>query len=141
MVNKLDITNAEWRIMRIIWTLGQATSNQVIDVLQQKTDWKPATIKTLLRRLVEKGALQTTRHGRAFIYTACVQEQATMNQSADELFDSICEMHVGSTIAHVIKQRTLSKSDIQHLQQILAEKLPDAPDEVDCNCVPNMRCE
>ncbi|KRL27143.1 penicillinase repressor [Limosilactobacillus frumenti DSM 13145] len=141
MADKLEITNAEWRIMRIVWTLGKATSNQVIDILQQKTDWKPATIKTLLRRLVEKGALQTTRHGRAFIYTACVQEQATMNQSADELFDSICEMHVGSTIAHVIKQRPLSKSDIQRLQKILAEKLPDAPDEVDCNCVPNMRCE
>ena len=141
MADKLEITNAEWRIMRIVWTLGKATSNQVIDILQQKTDWKPATIEPLLRRLVEKGALQTTRHGRAFIYTACVQEQATMNQSADELFDSICEMHVGSTIAHVIKQRPLSKSDIQRLQKILAEKLPDAPDEVDCNCVPNMRCE
>ncbi len=141
MAAKLEITNAEWRIMRIIWTLGQATSNQVIDILQQKTDWKPATIKTLLRRLVEKGALETTRHGRAFIYTPCVQEQATMNQSADDLFDSICEMHVGSTIAHVIKERPLSKTDIQRLQKILADKLPEAPDEVDCNCVPNMRCE
>lgn len=141
MTEKLEITNAEWRVMRIIWTLGQATSNQVIDILQQKTDWKPATIKTLLRRLVDKGALKTTRHGRAFIYTACVQEQSTMNRSADELFNSICEMHVGSTIAHVIQDRTLSKDDIKKLQQILAAKLPSAPDEVDCNCVPNMRCE
>lgn len=141
VTTNLEITNAEWQIMRIVWALGETTSNQVIDILQTKTDWKPATIKTLLRRLVEKGALSTTRQGRAFIYRALVKEQETMDQSADQLFDSICEMHVGSTLAHEIKKRTLSKHDIQQLQKLLAAKLPTAPDEVPCDCVPNMRCE
>ena len=67
MEEKTDITPAEWQVMRIIWTLSKATSTQVIEILQQKVDWKPATIKTLLRRLVEKGALKTTRQGRGFI--------------------------------------------------------------------------
>ena len=63
MEEKTDITPAEWQVMRIIWTLSKATSTQVIEILQQKVDWKPATIKTLLRRLVEKGALFPINQG------------------------------------------------------------------------------
>ena len=50
----LEITPAEWQIMRVVWSLRQTTSSQIIEILQKKVDWKPATIKTLLRRLVDK---------------------------------------------------------------------------------------
>lgn len=74
MNEQMDISPAEWRVMRVAWTLGQVTSAQVIDALKQRVDWKPATIKTLLRRLVKKGALKTTQEGRAFIYTPLIPE-------------------------------------------------------------------
>lgn len=138
MEEKTDITPAEWQVMRIIWTLNQATSTQVIEILQQKVDWKPATIKTLLRRLVEKEALKTTRQGRGFIYTPLIKEQITMNEAADQLFNSICEMHVGATLSHVIDKAVLSQSDIEKLQSLLAAKKATAPQEVECNCVPGM---
>jgi Predicted transcriptional regulator len=48
------MSKAEWQVMRIIWTLGQATSKEVIDILERKTDWKSATIKTLIIRLQKK---------------------------------------------------------------------------------------
>lgn len=138
MEEKTDITPAEWQVMRIIWTLGHSTSSQIIDILQQKVDWKPATIKTLLRRLVEKGALKTTKQGRAFIYTPLIKEQITMNEAADQLFSSICEMHLGSTLDHVIESVTLSKNDIKRLQDLLSKKIQNAPEKVECNCVPGM---
>lgn len=138
MEEKTDITPAEWQVMRIIWTLGHSTSSQIIDILQQKVDWKPATIKTLLRRLVEKGALKTTKQGRAFIYTPLIKEQITMNEAADQLFSSICEMHLGSTLDHVIESATLSKDDIKRLQDLLRKKIQNAPEKVECNCVPGM---
>ncbi|WP_251575426.1 CopY/TcrY family copper transport repressor [Limosilactobacillus agrestimuris] len=138
MEEKTDITPAEWQVMRIIWTLGKSTSTQVIALLQQKVDWKPATIKTLLRRLVEKGALETTRQGRVFIYTPLIKEQITMNEAADQLFSSICEMHVGATLKHVIEDVNLSQNDIDQLQTLLAKKKETAPEVVECNCVPGM---
>lgn len=64
----LEITPAEWQVMRVVWSLRQTTSSQIIEILQKKVDWKPATIKTLLRRLVDKKALSATRQGRGFIY-------------------------------------------------------------------------
>ncbi|MFQ9706042.1 MAG: CopY/TcrY family copper transport repressor [Limosilactobacillus pontis] len=136
MTKGLEITPAEWQVMRVVWTLGETTSSQIITILQRKVDWKPATVKTLLRRLVAKGALSTTRQGRSFIYRPLVAEQATMDQVADDLFNSICEHCVGRTLDHVIGQATLSKTDIQRLQVTLADKLTTAPDQVHCNCVP-----
>lgn len=136
MTKGLEITPAEWQVMRVVWTLGETISSQIITILQRKVDWKPATVKTLLRRLVAKGALSTTRQGRSFIYRPLVAEQATMDQVADDLFNSICEHCVGRTLDHVIGQATLSKTDIQRLQVTLADKLTTAPDQVHCNCVP-----
>ncbi len=134
----LEITPAEWQVMRIIWTLGETTSSQVTTILQRKVDWKTATVKTLLRRLVAKGALSTTKHGRGFIYRPLVKEQQTMDMVADELFTSICERRVGKTLIHIINQVPLSKKDIQALQEVLKKKAVTAPDEVQCNCVPGM---
>ncbi|HJA27825.1 MAG TPA: CopY/TcrY family copper transport repressor [Candidatus Limosilactobacillus intestinigallinarum] len=142
MTKGLEITPAEWQVMRIVWTLGETTSSQIITILQRKVDWKPATVKTLLRRLVAKGALSTTRQGRSFIYRPLVEEQATMDQVADDLFNSICEHCVSRTLDHVIDQATLSKADIERLQATLAAKQATAPDQVQCNCVPgeDMHC-
>ena len=135
----LEITPAEWQIMRVVWSLRQTTSSQIIEILQKKVDWKPATIKTLLRRLVDKKALSATRQGRGFIYEPLVPEQQTMDQAADNLFNNICERHVRSTLEHVINNVTLSKDDIAKLQELLASKAINSPDHVKCNCIPDMQ--
>lgn len=138
-----QITPAEWRIMRIIWALGSSTSRQVTEMVQQQVDWKAATIKTLLRRLVGKGALVTEKKGRAFIYRPAVAEQATMSSAADDLFNNLCKHRVGHTLSHVVKHAELSKNDIAELMAILKKKEPTAPDEVKCNCLPghhDMKC-
>lgn len=131
-----QITPAEWRIMRIVWTLGSGTSHEITDLLQQQVDWKAATIKTLLRRLVDKGALTTKKQGRAFVYHPLMKEQPTMCDAADRLFDQFCAHCVGHTINHVIERADLSKSDIKQLQAILAEKAQTAPETVECDCIP-----
>lgn len=59
------ITDAEWEVMRIIWTLGKAHSNKVITELQAECDWTESTIKTLLRRLVKKACCGPSRTGGA----------------------------------------------------------------------------
>lgn len=136
MNNDFDITPAEWRLMRVIWTRGETTSTALIKTMTKEVNWKPATVKTLLRRLVQKGALSTTRKGRAFIYRPLVEEQAMMDQAADDLFGAFCQHRVGHVLQHVITQKELSKSDIAKLQEMLAQKAKTAPDEVPCDCLP-----
>lgn len=139
---ELDISPAEWQVMRIVWTKKRVTSKEIIEILQRKVDWKPATVKTLLIRLVQKKVLKATKEGRCFIYEPLVGEQDTMNTVADELFSSMCEMHLGSTLAYVIAKHQLSQNDIKKIQSILDKKIKTAPEMVECNCVPgeNISC-
>ncbi|GMA69927.1 hypothetical protein GCM10025879_11730 [Leuconostoc litchii] len=53
-MNKI-LTISEWEIMRVIWTLGEATSNQIIHIMYSKKKWQPSTVKTLLNRILQKG--------------------------------------------------------------------------------------
>ena len=64
----VKISDSEWEIMRVIWTLGQTTAQEITQILADSMDWKPATIKTLLGRLVKKEVIWTEQEGKKFIY-------------------------------------------------------------------------
>ncbi len=49
-----SISESEWEIMTVLWEEAPLTANDVISTLQERTDWKPKTIRTLLDRLVKK---------------------------------------------------------------------------------------
>ncbi|KRN28424.1 atkY protein [Lactobacillus selangorensis] len=141
MTAQLEISDAEWEVMRVVWTLGSASSRTMIQVLDEKMGWKPATVKTLLGRLVKKGFLKTAKQQRAFIYSATITEQDAMDHSSLSLFDHLCDMHKGRTLSYLVDHTTLSQADIAHLQTQLAEKAKTAPEEVACNCLPgDQRC-
>ena len=82
----MPISNAEWGIMRVVWAKKQTTSGEILTVLSQKTDWTVSTVKTMLKRLVDKGYLTTVKSGKSFIYSACLTEEDAQNEQADELF-------------------------------------------------------
>lgn len=131
-----EMTTAEWEVMRVIWTMGDMHSGDIIKLMQEKRDWTESTIKTLLRRLVEKQALTTEKDGRKFVYHPAVSEQAAMADSGTDLFKHFCNMKKGQVLLHLIEETELSASDIKQLQAALAEKAKDAPEMVACNCLP-----
>ncbi|MCM3667146.1 CopY/TcrY family copper transport repressor [Mesobacillus subterraneus] len=133
---KFEITDSEWEVMRVVWTRTKATSKEIINVLQDKKDWKPATTKTFIGRLVKKGALNTETVGNKFIYTAAVTEEESLKSLKAGLFNHICNTAVGKTIADLIKEATLSHDDIAMIEEILKSKKKDAVDVIVCNCVP-----
>ena len=51
---EINISEAEWEVMRVVWSNNQVTSKLVIEILKEKKSWSVSTIKTLLSRLVEK---------------------------------------------------------------------------------------
>lgn len=53
-VTPIKISDSEWEVMRVIWTQGSTTAQEIIAILGQTMEWKPATIKTLLGRLVKR---------------------------------------------------------------------------------------
>lgn len=136
MLAKVEISNAEWEVMRLLWTLKSATSRQLIEPLAAKFQWKSATVKTLLRRLSEKNFVTVKRSGRSYVYYPNIDEQETLNSQLMDAVGRICQMHVGKTLETVIRKVPLTKNDIMQMQSILAAKLKDAPVKLECNCLP-----
>ncbi|WP_125711915.1 CopY/TcrY family copper transport repressor [Companilactobacillus kedongensis] len=131
---EINITDAEWRIMRVIWTLDSATSRELIDILGESMDWKPATIKTLLRRLSDKGIVETKKDGNKFIYTATMDENDTIDLASKKFFNQVCAKKVGSAIAYLIDNSELTQDDVDKIQSSLDSKEPVK--EIECNCIP-----
>lgn len=139
MLAKIEISNAEWEVMRLLWTLKSATSRELSEQLAAKFQWKSATVKTLLRRLDEKNFVISKKSGRSYVYFPNIDEQETLNSQLMDAVGRICQMHVGKTLGTVIRKVPLTKSDIRCLQSILAAKLKNAPVSLDCNCLSCMK--
>lgn len=133
---EITISEAEWEIMRVVWANIQVNSREVIDVLKNKMDWKESTIKTLMRRLVDKDILKTKRNGRSFIYSATVSEEETIYSYSEEIFDRICDKKNVFVLQDLIKDAQLSQTDIEELITQLQEKKETAPVIVPCTCEP-----
>lgn len=131
----MNITESEWQIMKVIWTINRATSREIITLISKKMDWSESTIKTLLSRLVNKKYLKIKKSGRNNIYEPTISEVDAMQNSMKDMFASLCSMKVGSSLTEVIKEIELSKNDIDNLQRVLELKKKDAPEVVQCNCL------
>ncbi|MDZ7835264.1 MAG: CopY/TcrY family copper transport repressor [Alkalibacterium sp.] len=136
----VPITEAEWEVMRVIWANENVLSRDIIEILFEKKRWKPATVKTLLGRLVDKGAIETETKGNKYIYSAIITEDACMSAYTEEILSRVCIKQSSHVIYSMIKRAKLSKSSIAELKELLAEKNNTALEEVPCECVPG-QCE
>lgn len=130
-----NISDSEWEVMRIVWTLKKAYTSQIITELQKKNDWTDSTIKTLMRRLVQKGLLKTEKDGRRFIYLPTVSQIEMMKKATNELLNKLCDMHKGEVILELLKDSPISKGDLMKMEDVISEKERDAPEMVPCNCL------
>lgn len=130
-----QISSAEWEVMRVVWASEHSTSKEIIEVLERKMEWKPATTKTLIGRLVKKGVLNTDKQGHKFIYSSVLKEAVYVQKASQELLSKICTKKVGKTIALMVEDNTISQKDIEKLEMLLQEKKANAPEEVACQCI------
>jgi len=133
---KVEISSAEWQIMRIVWTLKHVTSSEIINLMQKKQTWSDSTIKTLITRLTKKEFLSRKKEQGRYIYSTTVEEQATMNEYANSLFSDFCAHKTGSVLNELIDSMEISQADIKMLQATLDKKLATAPEHVKCDCLP-----
>ncbi|MGN1406993.1 CopY/TcrY family copper transport repressor [Lactobacillus sp.] len=130
-----QISSSEWQAMRIVWSLGEVTSSQVVDQLEQKYGWSASTTKTLLRRLVEKDYLEVARTGHRFSYKAKLSEEEGMYQNLKAELSTMCDMHKGAVLLRLLDEIPLSQGDLSLLAAKLEEKKQTAPETVPCNCL------
>ena len=131
----MQISNAEWRIMKIIWMEGKQTSTDLIAVLSERFDWSKSTIKTLLTRLVEKGCLTREKSGKSFVYSALLTQDQSLDLVVEEVKDKVCSKRIVQVLENLIQESDFTLADLNQLPQVLEEKKAEAVETVPCNCM------
>ena len=131
----MQISDAEWQVMKIIWMQGEQTSTDLIRVLAERFDWSKSTIQTLLARLVEKECLTRKKEGKSFVYSALL----TLDQSRDllvqDIKDKVCSRRIKNLLADLITKCDFTQADLEDLEAVISEKKSSAVTEVRCNCM------
>lgn len=131
----MQISDAEWQVMKIIWMQGEQTSTDLIRVLAERFDWSKSTIQTLLARLVEKECLTRKKEGKSFVYSALL----TLDQSRDllvqDIKDKVCSRRIKNLLADLIMECDFTMADLEDLEDVISEKKSSAVTEVRCNCM------
>ena len=131
----MQISDAEWQVMKIIWMQGEQTSTDLIRVLSERFDWSKSTVQTLLARLVEKECLTRKKEGKSFVYSALL----TLDQSRDllvqDIKDKVCSRRIKNLLGDLIVECDFTLSDLEGLEVVISEKKASAVAEVKCNCM------
>ncbi|HGQ2672895.1 TPA: CopY/TcrY family copper transport repressor [Streptococcus pneumoniae] len=131
----MQISDAEWQVMKIIWMQGEQTSTDLIRVLAERFDWSKSTVQTLLVRLVEKECLTRKKEGKSFVYSALL----TLDQSRDllvqDIKDKVCSRRIRNLLADLIVECEFTQTDLEDLEAVISEKKSSAVTEVRCNCM------
>ena len=118
------ISETEWDVMKVAWTLAPCSAGQIIDALRQ-TDpsWHPRTVKAFLNRLVKKKALGFSKEGRAYVYRPLVRREDCVDAASESFLDRVFGGSLKPMLAHFVQRDKLSPDEIRELRRLL--KNPD----------------
>ena len=122
METNLKISEAELRIMRVLWTQSPMTANEVVEALSSVVDWNHRTIRTLLARLTKKQALGFSREGREFQYHPQVSEDQVLKSERSTFLRRAYDGAVMPMLAAFLEDEHLSDGEIEQLKAILAKR-------------------
>ena len=122
----MQISDAESVVMDVLWKRNPLSADEVMAALSGQQDWQEATVKTLLNRLLKKGAIDAEKDGRRYLYAPVLQREAWVQGESESLLDRVFGGRVAPLVAHFSEQRKLSRKDIAELRKLLQEIDDDA---------------
>lgn len=115
------ISEAEHAVMEALWTQSPLAASDVCDRVCAERDWSIPTVKTLLSRLVAKGAVATEPDGRRFLYTPLVERADYVGSESKRLVERLFGGRAAPLIAHLAESEALSDEDLAEIEALLRE--------------------
>lgn len=120
MQDKYDITDAELEIMQVLWENKQCDLNTIMEELNSDSDKNRNTIKTLLRRLMLKGSVESKKIGaKDTVYVPKVKKDKFLANQNDNFLKKLYNGKMGNLLLNFVENKKVSKEELQHLIDIL----------------------
>ena len=115
----MRLSDAEWKVMSVVWDRGTASAREVLDVLEAETGWAYTTVKTVLARLAGKGALAVEMRGNKSEYQAKVTKEEARQSALRSLADAAFEGSLSPMLHFLANRESLSRRDRDELIALL----------------------
>jgi BlaI family transcriptional regulator, penicillinase repressor len=108
--------------MRVVWDKGPCPVEAVHQVVSRKRDLKETSVRTILRRLEQKGYLKHQEQGRAYVYRAVEPARSLAARAVRQIVDSFCKGSVEELVSGMVEARVLSNEELERLEQYVRER-------------------
>ncbi|WP_156900475.1 BlaI/MecI/CopY family transcriptional regulator [Anaerovorax odorimutans] len=127
MTENINLSDGEWKLMKLLWEKAPRTIAQLVSSLKDDTAWTKGTIFMMLSRMEAKGAVRFKKEGRSKLYYPILKKEDATFYETGSFLSKVFEGSIGLMVASMAGQKALSKEDIDELYDILgkAEKETD----------------
>lgn len=119
--NLPQISEAEWKVMDVVWDHSPQTAHQIVGSLRSQYDWSPRTIKTLIHRLVKKGVLTFEEGRREYSYIPVIEKSAYVSKETNTFLDRLFNGAAAPMVAHFVRTKKISSKEAQEIKKLLSE--------------------
>ncbi|HWF19876.1 MAG TPA: BlaI/MecI/CopY family transcriptional regulator [Verrucomicrobiae bacterium] len=116
------ISEAEWKVMKVLWTNSPLSAMEIFNALADTEDWHPNTVKTLLSRLHKKKALGVEKVKNLYLYRPLVSEADCVRTESASFLHRVFGGSVKPLLMHFMEKEPLSSQDLDELRKILRQR-------------------
>lgn len=108
--------------MKVVWGRSPASARDVLEVVEGETSWAYATVKTILNRLVEKGALTSRRRANTNLYEPVVSRTKALRSAIHAVVDQAFDGAFGPLLHFLVTDEHLSGREREQLMRLLEDE-------------------
>jgi BlaI family penicillinase repressor len=118
---KAPLTELENEVMQVVWNTGPCPVEAVHQVVSRKRNLKETSVRTILRRLEQKGYLRHEEKGRAYVYRAAETARSLAARAVRQIIDGLCKGSVEELVSGMVEAKVLSKGEMQRLEEFVLD--------------------
>lgn len=117
----ISITESEWKVMEVLWEKSPVSLKEILNMLKAKTPWSTTTVRTLLVRLMEKGAVEADKSTTNFKYYPLIAKEVCQIQETRNLLDRVFNGSIGALVSTLVRESDLTQEDREELMNIISK--------------------
>ena len=117
-----SLSSLEHQLMEILWDSGRGTAEQIREALAPRRVLKDSTIRTVLRRLQEKGYVNHKIEGKAFVYSGAEKPRNVAVRAVRQILDRFCDGSLEQLLVGLVENEVVDRAELQKLARKLAQK-------------------
>ena len=115
----VKVSDAELQVLQLLWAESPLDAVELSKRLPAELSWRLPTVKTLLSRLLAKGAVTAISEGRRYLYRPAIDQETVASSQATRLIDRLFGGRVSPLVAQMAEQGSLSPEDVAELEALI----------------------